>query len=166
MGHRHSDLLVRLAGCWTGAKCEGDLKQSTPYLVSKNAQKLNRTTCLFWNYLQTRLSSVTPHHTLFVEHLLITNTPRPSNDTGNRARSDDCTRRRSRNRRTRRPRANETAASTGDLARSSQAQRNVDTANGESKVKLALAHGKLSGAGSVIEGVGRHWVIVSVVGAV
>ena len=121
---------------------------------------------LICKYLHTRLSSVTPRHTFILKHLLSANTPRHSNDTGNRARPDDRTRCRPRNRRTRRPRANETTASAGDLARSSETQGNVNTANGYGKVELTLAHGKLGGTGSVVESVWRHWVIIGVIGTV
>jgi hypothetical protein len=103
---------------------------------------------------------------LFLKDLLCADIPRPSNDTGSRARPDDRTRRRPRNRRTRRSFTNKTTASAGDLARPSQAQGNMDTANGDRKVQLTLAHGKLGGTRNVVESVWRHWVIIGVVGTV
>ena len=95
--------------------------------------------------------------------LLSTNTSRPSNSashrTGPNNRTTDC------------PRNRSTSRSPRDKARASrrdfpwtEAKRDVDpTRDTERDIELTLAHWKLNGAGGVVEGVGRHGVVVGVI---
>ena len=114
--------------------------------------------------LKTQLSIFSLHF-IPLRFLLIANITGPSNNTRNRTRSGNRTRRRLRNRRTCRSCPNETRAGAGDFARSSQSKTDLYPANGESEIKLALAYGELGRASGVVEGVGRHWVIICVVSA-
>jgi hypothetical protein len=69
-----------------------------------------------------------------------------------------------RHRRFRRPARDEARARRRDLARTAEAQRDVDSGLRLRKVDLAL-HGEFFGAGDVVEGVGRRGVVVCIVSA-
>jgi hypothetical protein len=72
-----------------------------------------------------------------------------------------------RNRRLRWSLCDKTRTSRRNLLRTTQAQANIDPAGQrEVNVDLAFAHREFSGAGYIVEGVGRHGVVVCVVGAI
>jgi hypothetical protein len=82
----------------------------------------------------------------------------------NRRRPRNIPRARLRHRRLRRALRNEATTRARNFLGATESQTNIDAAwQRQLDAKLALAHGKFGGAGDVVEGVGRHGVVVCVV---